>query len=306
MVNAENYLIKDIDEKIGAVESLADVLDFAFQKQGIDCREDAVDEFRRIACKYRERIIDGQVAPDWVSDGRIGDVVKILSSIKILRTDVESLYKNIRNDFYDSSRSERFLASCVSNNSFESMIGEDEGSRNFLSDVLEKLDGWNEFFKKSVVNEFGPETGSEYFREDAVSLFDGLLCDLLRASHHFKLRKISKSKSGLVKRYHTLHVFNEVFDFCGFRVGWFYPRRDGRKYSIYGMIKARLLESVRNPMCVKVSPNVFGFPAWERISIDGAYFERDSSFDEVRDQVFVCDVIPKFGSLKNISTRPMK
>ena len=79
MVKAENNLIRDIDEKIGAVENLVGVLDFAFQKQGVDCRGGAVDEFRRIACKYRERIIDGQVAPDWVSDGRIGDIVKILS-----------------------------------------------------------------------------------------------------------------------------------------------------------------------------------------------------------------------------------
>lgn len=306
MVNAEIDLIKDINKADRDIDGLTQVFDFAFQKQGVESRNGAINEFLRIACECREKIIDRRVAPEWVGDGRVNDVEKILSSIEKLRGDVELLIRNIRDDFYVNSRGERSLASCVSNNSFEMMVGEDEGSRNFLSDTIEKLDNWNEFFRKSVIDEFGFETGNEYFREDAVLIFDGLLCDLLRASHHFKLRRVSKSKSGLIKRHDTLYVFNEIFDFCGFRIGWFYPGRDGKKYSIHGMIKARLLESVRNPMCVKVSLDVFGSPAWERVNIDGIYFEKDSCIDEVGGQLVVRGVVPKFDSLKNMVLRPMK
>lgn len=305
-MNAEIDLIKDINKAAADADGLIQIFDFALKRQGIEFRNEVINEFLRIACEYREKVIDRRVAPEWVSDGRVNDVEKILSSIERLRGDVEVLIGNIRDDFYANSRNEGFLASCASSNSFESMIGDDEGSRNFCSDVFEKLGGWKEFFLKSVVDEFGFETGNGFFREDAFLLFDGLLCDLLRAAHHFKLRKISKSKSGLIKRHDTLHVFNEIFDFCGFRVGWFHPRRDGRKYSIHGMIRAKLLGSACNPMCMKVSPDVFGFPAWERIGIDDVYFEQDSFFDEVRDQVVVRGVIPEFGSLKNMASRPMK
>lgn len=301
-MKSDNELIKYIERKIGAVESLTEVLDCAFKKQDIDRQKDAVDEFRRIACKYREKIINRQVAPQWVGDDRIDDVKKILSSIEMLRGDVEFLAKNIRNDFYENFRGEGFLASCFSNNSFESMIGEDEGTRNFLSDVLEKLGSWNKYFKKSVVDEFGFDTGSDFFRKDAVSLFDELLRDLLMASHSFKLKRISKSKSGIAKKHDTLHIFNEIFDFCGFQVSWFYPKRDFNKYSIHGMVKARLLKTTGTPICVQVPQNLLDFPgaynfsAWYNINIEGIHFEIEEHpyFNEEMDQVVIREGLPKF------------
>lgn len=170
-MNAEIDLVKDINKAVGDADSLTQVLDFAFRRQGIQFINGAVNEFLRIACKYREGVIDRRVAPEWVGDGRVNDVEKILSSIEKLRGDVGLLIENIRDDFYVNPRSERFLAACASSNSFESIIGEDEGSRNFRSDVFGRLDSWKEFFLKSVVDEFGFETGNEFFREDALLLF---------------------------------------------------------------------------------------------------------------------------------------